>query len=373
MALGFQRAHGVTDAARLEAGMAKLRGPETGPEPEEAPGGDPLYGKTILVTGGTGTFGHAFVQRALTAHNPKKVVVFSRDEFKQYRMGQTFGDHPALRFFIGDVRDADRLAFAMKDADIVFHAAAMKQVVASEYNPMECIKTNVLGAENVIRVAIQRGVRKVVAVSTDKAVKPINLYGASKACMEKLFVAANHMAGAQDTRFSIVRYGNVIGSRGSVIPVFQEQARTGCVTITDERMTRFWLSIEDGVEFVIDCARVMKGGETFVKKVPSMRIVDLADAICPDCERRIIGIRPGEKLDEAMVSEEESPFAWEFGDKFVIMPQIKLWDEAEEPAFDGEAGRRVEPGFSYTSANNTDWLTADDISRLIGATDVVCE
>src|SRR5690606_38397527 len=212
--------------------------------------------------------------------------------------------------------DTDRLNFAMRDVDIVFHAAAMKQVVASEYNPMDCTKTNVLGAENVIRIAIQRGVTKVAAVSTDTALQPTRLYGASKACMEKLFVAANHMAGARSTRFSIVRYGNVIGSRGSVIPYFQEQAKTGVLSITDERMTRFWLRIEDGVSFVVDCARIMKGGETFVKKVPSMRIVDLAEAICPSCERKVIGIRPGEKLDEAMVSEEESHFTWEFDDKF---------------------------------------------------------
>ncbi len=332
-----------------------------------------LNGKTILVTGGTGSFGHAFAAHALAEHRPKKVVVFSRDEFKQYRMAAKFGDHPALRFFIGDVRDAERLDFAMKDVDLVFHAAAMKQVVASEYNPMECIKTNVLGAENVIRVAIRRGVPKVMAVSTDKAVKPINLYGASKACMEKIFVAANHMSGAQDTRFSIVRYGNVIGSRGSVIPVFLKQKETGKLTITDERMTRFWLRIEDGVKFVVDCARLMKGGETFVKKVPSMRIVDLADALCPDCERVIIGIRPGEKLDEAMVSEEESSFAYEFSDKFVVMPQIKLWDREEEPVFEGEAGRRVAPGFSYTSANNADWLSVDNILNLIRETEVVDE
>ncbi len=372
MALGFQRARDLP-VKKLEAAMANLPRHEEGANPEEDPGGDPLNGKTILVTGGTGSFGHSFVHRALTAHNPKKIVVFSRDEFKQYRMGQRFDDHPNLRFFIGDVRDPERLNFAMKDVDVVFHAAAMKQVVASEYNPMECIKTNVLGAENVIRVAIQRGVRKVVAVSTDKAVKPINLYGSSKACMEKLFIAANHMAGAQDTRFSIVRYGNVIGSRGSVIPVFLKQAKTGALTITDDRMTRFWLSIEDGVKFVIECARIMEGGETFVKKVPSMRIVDLADAICPDCERRIIGIRPGEKLDEAMVSEEESHFTYEFDDKFVIMPQIKLWDEATEPEFDGEPGRKVEPGFSYTSANNAEWLSVDDILRLIKETEVVDE
>ena len=372
MALGYQRAR-TTPGAASGAAAASLPRIEEGANPEEFPGGDPLEGKTILVTGGTGSFGNSFVARALAAHNPKKVVVFSRDEFKQYRMAAKFGDHPALRFFIGDVRDAERLHFAMKDVDIVFHAAAMKQVVASEYNPMECIKTNVLGAENVIRVAIQRGVQKVMAVSTDKAVKPINLYGASKACMEKIFVAANHMSGAQDTRFSIVRYGNVIGSRGSVIPVFLKQKPTGKLTITDERMTRFWLRIEDGVKFVIDCARIMEGGETFVKKVPSMRIVDLADAICPDCERSIVGIRPGEKLDEAMVSEEESHFAYEFSDKFVIAPQIKLWDAPSEPEFDGEKGRKVAPGFSYTSANNPEWLSVEDILRLIRETDVVDE
>lgn len=331
----------------------------------------PLDGKSVLVTGGTGSFGHAFVAEALQNHTPHKVVVFSRDEFKQHRMAARFNNHPALRFFIGDVRDADRLSFAMKDIDVVFHAAAMKQVVASEYNPMECIKTNVLGAENLISVAIRRGVRKVVALSTDKAVKPINLYGASKACMEKLFVAANHLSGAQDTRFSIVRYGNVIGSRGSVIPIFLEQKKTGKLTVTDERMTRFWLRIEDGVRFVIDCAEQMRGGETFVKKVPSMRLVDLAEAICPDCEREIVGVRPGEKLFETLVSEEESPSAFELADKFVIMPQIKLWDSAEEPVFAGEAGRPVEQGFSYSSRNNADWLSAGDLRELLRTTEMV--
>jgi UDP-N-acetylglucosamine 4,6-dehydratase/5-epimerase len=331
-----------------------------------------MDGKNILVTGGTGSFGNAFTSHVLSKYKPNRVVIFSRDEFKQYQMEQKFGGHPALRFFIGDVRDMDRLNFAMNDIDVVFHAAAMKQVVASEYNPIECIKTNVLGAENIIRVAIQKKIPKVVAVSTDKAVKPINLYGSSKACMEKLFVAANHLAGKDGTRFACVRYGNVIGSRGSVIPVFLAQKDSGVLSITDERMTRFWLRIEDGVAFVDDCARMMKGGETFVKKVPSMRITDLARAIAPDCKLNIIGIRPGEKLHEAMVAEEESLVTKEYKDFYVVEPQIKMWGDGKDAGvYNGEKGKAVSQGFSYTSENNTVWLGVDDILTLIDQTNIV--
>lgn len=330
-----------------------------------------MDGKNILVTGGTGSFGNAFTTHILNNYKPNKVVIYSRDEFKQYTMAQKFDNHPALRFFIGDVRDEDRLEFAMKDIDVVFHAAAMKQVVASEYNPIECIKTNILGAENVIRIAIQQKIPKVVAVSTDKAVKPINLYGSTKACMEKLFVAANHLAGADGTRFCCVRYGNVIGSRGSVIPVFLAQRETGELTITDDRMTRFWLRIEDGVAFVDRCARIMKGGEVFVKKVPSMKIPDLAKALAPECKLKTIGIRPGEKLHESMVSEEESMVTREYSDFFVIEPQIKLWESGEDSNYEGDAGKAVEYGFSYTSENNTDWLGVGDILTLIEETDIV--
>ena len=332
-----------------------------------------LDGKRILVTGGTGSFGNAFVEQVLQGFEPDRIVVYSRDEFKQDRMQKKFNHDHRLRFFIGDVRDEDRLSFAMENVDIVFHAAAMKQVVASEYNPIECIKTNILGAENVIRVAIRKNVPKVVAVSTDKAVKPINLYGSSKACMEKLFIAANHLAGASGTRFCNVRYGNVIGSRGSVIPVFLEQRKTGKLTITDERMTRFWLRIEDGVRFVIDSASRMRGGEVFIKKVPSMRIMDLAAAIAPDCEYENVGIRPGEKLHEAMVSEEESFNTREYSDFYAVLPQIKLWTDEDNYVYNGEEGKPVEDFFAYESGTNTDWLSVDDLLELIGQTNIVSE
>jgi len=330
-----------------------------------------LDGKNILVTGGTGSFGNAFIKYLLDNHSPNRVIVFSRDEFKQYRMERKFDHHPKLRFFIGDVRDIDRLNMAMKNVDIVFHAAAMKQVVASEYNPFECVKTNVLGGQNVMSAAISAGVKKVVAVSTDKAVKPINLYGSSKACMEKLFIAGNHLAGAEGTRFSVVRYGNVIGSRGSVIPVFMKQRETGEVSITDDRMTRFWLRIEDGVKFVYDCSEMMKGGEIFVLKVPSMRIPDLAEAIAPGCKRKIIGIRPGEKLHESMVSEEESFFTYEYPNHYIIQPQIKLWETERDYVYAGEEGKRVEPAFTYSSDNNSHWLSSGEIMDLIDQTSVV--
>jgi UDP-N-acetylglucosamine 4,6-dehydratase/5-epimerase len=263
------------------------------------------------------------------------------------------------------------LQFATNEIDMVFHAAAMKQVVASEYNPIECIKTNILGAENVIRAAIQRKIPKVVAISTDKAVKPINLYGSTKACMEKLFVAANHLAGAGGPRFACVRYGNVIGSRGSVIPVFQQQRPTGKLTITDDRMTRFWLRIEDGVAFVDRCARIMKGGEVFVKKVPSMRIPDLAMAMAPECKLETVGIRPGEKLHESMVSEEESLVTYEYPEFFVIEPQIKMWEAGTNLNYEGVEGKLVSQGFSYTSENNADWLKVKDILKLIDTTTIV--
>ena len=333
-----------------------------------------MRGKKILVTGGTGSFGNAFASVVLEKYAPERLVIYSRDEFKQFKMAQKFGHDDRLRFFIGDVRDEDRLMFAMKDIDIVFHAAAIKQIVTAEYNPMECVKTNIFGAENVIRTAITSGVKKVVGVSTDKAVKPINLYGSTKSCMEKLFIAANHLSGANGTRFSNVRYGNVVGSRGSVVPVFMNQRKTGKITITDERMTRFWLRIEDGVQFVLDCAERMRGGETFVSKIPSMRITDLAQAMAPDCDIEFIGIRPGEKLHEAMVSEEESHFTREYSNFYAILPQIKMWEAYDgEPEYDGQKGKAVEPDFSYTSENNTDWLSPEQLLSLLDETDVVHE
>jgi len=329
-----------------------------------------LDGKNILVTGGTGSFGNAFVRHVLDNYNANKIVIFSRDEFKQYSMESKFKHHPKLRFFIGDVRDSERLSTAMKGIDVVFHAAAMKQVVASEYNPLECVKTNVIGGQNVITAAIANNVPQVIAVSTDKAVKPVNLYGSSKACMEKLLIAGNHMAGATGTRFSCVRYGNVIGSRGSVVPVFLKQKDSGKITITDDRMTRFWLKIEDGVKFVADCSAIAKGGEIFVLKVPSMKVTDLASAIAPKCEQEVIGIRPGEKLHEEMVSEEESSFAYEYSYFYAIRPQIKLWDSDQEYIYNGDPGVQVPRGFSYSSANNNKWLEINEILNLIDDTNV---
>lgn len=329
-----------------------------------------LNDASILITGGTGSFGNAFVRYVLKHYKPRRIVIFSRDEYKQFVMQNAIQDE-RLRFFIGDVRDESRLEFAIRGVDYIFHAAAMKQVVASEYNPIECVNTNVLGSENLIRAAIRGKVKKVMAVSTDKAVKPINLYGATKACMERLMVAANHLAGADGTRFSAVRYGNVVGSRGSVVPVFREQAKSGKLTITDERMTRFWLRIEDGVAFVDRCARMMYGGEIFVKRIPSMRVTDLAESIAPGCKIETVGIRPGEKLHEAMVSEEESLNAYRFSDFFVIQPSIKMWDTGEERRYDGETGELVDFGFSYSSEKNDDWLDVKALRGLMDQTDIV--
>lgn len=329
-----------------------------------------LNNAQILITGGTGSFGNAFVHYVLSRYNPKKIIIYSRDEYKQFVMQNAIPDE-RLRFFIGDVRDENRLEFAIRDVDIVFHAAAMKQVVASEYNPIECVNTNVLGSENLIRTSIRSGVKKVIAVSTDKAVKPINLYGSTKACMERLMIAANHLAGKNGTRFSVVRYGNVVGSRGSVVPVFLNQAKTGKITITDERMTRFWLRIEDGVAFVDECAALMRGGEIFVKRIPSMRINDLAEALAPGCKIEIIGIRPGEKLHEAMVSEEESLNAYRFKNYFVIQPSIKMWDSTEDLTYQGEKGELVPFGFSYSSDKNTSWLNVQQLRELVEQTKVV--
>jgi len=327
-------------------------------------------GKVVMVTGGTGSFGNAFVKHLLKTEDVRKIIIFSRDEFKQYKMQQRFNDD-RLRFFIGDVRDYERLSFAMKGVDYVFHAAAMKQVVASEYNPDECIKTNVLGTQNLVKAAIEQQVKRVIGVSTDKAVKPVNLYGATKTCMERLLIAGNHLASSGVTRFSLVRYGNVIGSRGSVIPLFREQAKTGKLTITHKDMTRFWLRIEDGVEFVKHCAEIMHGGEIFVKKLPSLAIVDLAKVIAPECEHVYIGIRPGEKLHEEMVSEEESLHTYEFEDMFVIQPSISLWDDVTNREYMGHKGHKVQPGMSYSSQNNPQRLGREELLKLLEQTEVV--
>jgi UDP-N-acetylglucosamine 4,6-dehydratase len=324
-----------------------------------------LNGSSIMVTGGTGSFGQAFVRHLFLVYKPRRVVVFSRDELKQYEMQQRFWPKE-LRYFIGDVRDADRLHRAMTGIDVVVHAAALKQVPAAEYNPIECIKTNVLGAENVINAAINTGVKRVVALSTDKAVNPLNLYGATKLCSDKLFVAANHLAGSAGTRFAIVRYGNVIGSRGSVIPFFKSKRPTGVLPITDPRMTRFWLTLEEGVGYVESAIRIMRGGEIFVPKVPSMRVTDLASVIGPECRQEVVGIRPGEKLHETLVPRDEAANTVEFNGFFVIRPAVQMWDEASDTVLGGEVGCRVANDFEYRSDTNDEWTTAERLEALAG-------
>ncbi len=317
-----------------------------------------LDGKVVLVTGGTGSFGKKFVKKILE-YDIKKVIVFSRDELKQYEMAQEFKD-PRIRFFIGDVRDKDRLYRAFDGVDIVVHAAAMKQVPACEYNPFEAIKTNIYGAQNVIEAAIDRGVRRVIALSTDKACSPVNLYGATKLASDKLFVAANSYVGGKETRFSVVRYGNVAGSRGSVVPFFKKIRHTGKLPITDERMTRFWITLDQGVQFVIDSLRRMRGGEIFVPKIPSMRVLDLAVAIAPECEIEIVGIRPGEKLHEAMISEDDARHTLEFDTYYVIQPEFPWWSKEGL-----EGGKPLPEGFKYTSDTNTQWLTVEQLRKLV--------
>ena len=310
-------------------------------------------GQTVLITGGTGTFGREFTRQAL-ALSPRKVIICSRDEYKQSEMAREFPDG-RLRFFIGDVRDKDRLRRALNGVQVVVHAAALKQVPACEYNPFEAVKTNIIGAQNVIEAAIDCGVKHVVAISSDKAVNPVNLYGATKLCAEKLFVQAQVYGGVGGPRFSVVRYGNVIGSRGSVIPLFKEQAARGFVTITDERMTRFWLTIEQGVQFVLGCLRRQQGGEIFIPRVPSMRVTDLAEAIAPNARRQVIGIRPGEKLHEVLVSDEEARNTVDCSDCYVIRP-------AGRPTF----GQAVAEGFRYSSDSNDRWLTVEQLRGLVG-------
>lgn len=323
-----------------------------------------LNNASILVTGGTGSFGQKFVKRLFEKHNPRRVVVFSRDELKQYEMAQKI-NHPNLRYFIGDVRDEDRLRRAMSGIDIVVHAAALKQVPAAEYNPMECIKTNVLGAENVINASIDSGVKKVLALSTDKAVNPMNLYGATKLCSDKLFVAGNNLAPLGGTIFSVVRYGNVVGSRGSVIPFYKEVRKTGKLPITDVRMTRFWLTLEEGTEFVEKSLHLMRGGEIFIPKIPSMKITDLATAIGPECEHEIIGIRPGEKLHEIMVPSDEARNTREYKDYYIIQPAHHDWAKANANNYDGDDGQPVAEDFAYTSDNNTEWYDAEQLRKVI--------
>jgi UDP-N-acetylglucosamine 4,6-dehydratase len=323
-----------------------------------------MDGQSILVTGGTGSFGQAFVRRLFAHHRPKRVVVYSRDELKQFEMQQHM-TAPELRFFIGDVRDRERLQRALSGVDIVVHAAALKQVPAAEYNPIECIKTNVIGAENVINASIDMRVKKVVALSTDKAVNPVNLYGASKLCADKLFVAANHLSGHGGTRFSVVRYGNVIGSRGSVVPFFKQRKKSGKLPITDPRMTRFWIRIEDGASFVGRVLDVMAGGEIFVPKIPSMRITDLATAICAECKQEIVGIRPGEKLHELLIARDDARFTVEFKDFYVIRPATAFWDSTSYDTYGGETGQSVDPDFEYASNTNDAQLNTDQLRAVI--------
>ena len=323
-----------------------------------------LQDATVLVTGGTGSFGKKFIGELLQNHSPRKVIVFSRDELKQFEMSQQFSprDHPNLRYFIGDVRDRDRLHRAFDGVDIVVHAAALKQVPAAEYNPLEAIKTNVLGAANVIDAAIDCGVRRVVALSTDKAANPINLYGATKLCSDKLFVAGNSYSGQAHTRFSVVRYGNVVGSRGSVIPFFLQMKRQGVLPITDVRMTRFWIKLEQGVQFVLKSLERMHGGEVFVPKIPSMRLIDLAKAIAPECEIKIVGIRPGEKLHEVMVPVDDARNSLEFDDHYVILPSSE--ESSTSDHYRNGGGRPCPDGFSYSSDTNTRWLTVGEMRAL---------
>jgi UDP-N-acetylglucosamine 4,6-dehydratase/5-epimerase len=323
-----------------------------------------LDGAAILVTGGTGSFGQAFVRRLFTEHRPARVVVYSRDEMKQYEMAQRF-THDELRFFIGDVRDLPRLERALKGIDIVVHAAALKQVPAAEYNPIECIKTNVMGAENVINACLNQGTKRVVALSTDKAVSPVNLYGATKLCADKLFIAANHLAGRSGTRFAVVRYGNVIGSRGSVVPFFKECSKSGKLPITDPRMTRFWIRLEDGASFVQRAIGMMHGGEIFIPKVASMRITDLATAVCPCCTQETVGIRPGEKLHELLITQDDARHTLEFDAFYVIQPAVHLWNHGEHCSYGGEQGRPVPPEFEYASNTNDRWLDHAQIRTVI--------
>lgn len=318
-----------------------------------------LKDKVVLITGGTGSFGKAFVEQVLRDDEISKLIVFSRDELKQFEMAEKINS-PKLRYFLGDVRDYQRLLRATDGVDLIVHAAAMKQIPASEYNPMEAIKTNVIGAENIVNASIENGIQKVVALSTDKAANPANLYGATKLCSDKLMIAGNVLAGSRDTRFSAVRYGNVLGSRGSVIPFFLDKAKTGSIPITDERMTRFWLTIQDGVQFVLDSFERMHGGEIFVPKIPSFKVTDVARVVCPDVPTNIIGIRPGEKLHEVMITEDDSHYTFEFEKYFaIISPALKA-----SGAYD-TIGKKVQEGFRFSSDNNDQWHTDETFLKVL--------
>lgn len=323
-----------------------------------------LKESTILITGGTGSFGQTFVPMTLAKYNPRKLIIYSRDEMKQWNMAKLFGDDPRVRFFIGDVRDRERLYRALDGVDYVVHAAATKIVPTAEYNPFECIKTNVMGAMNLVDACIDRGVKKLVALSTDKASSPVNLYGATKLVSDKVFIAGNSYAGGKKTRFSVVRYGNVMGSRGSVIPFFLESVKTGVLTITDPRMTRFMITLEQGVELVWHAFDDMVGGEIYVKKIPSMNICDIARAVDAGCEQKVVGIRPGEKLHEQMISPEDAPHTYEYEGHYKILPAIHSWDRDAGRIKDG---KKVPEGFCYRSDTNSEWMTIPELQEWIAA------
>ncbi|WP_257942206.1 UDP-N-acetylglucosamine 4,6-dehydratase [Campylobacter lari] len=329
-------------------------------------------GKSILITGGTGSFGKTYTKTLLQKYKPKKIIIYSRDELKQFEMAREFND-TCMRYFIGDVRDKERLSIAMKDVDFVIHAAAMKHVPIAEYNPMECIKTNIHGAQNVIDACLENNVEKCIALSTDKACNPINLYGATKLASDKLFVAANNIAGNSHTKFSVTRYGNVVGSRGSVIPFFKKLINEGTkeLPITDERMTRFWISLEDGVNFVLNNFTHMHGGEIFVPKIPSMKIVDLAKTMAPNLAHKIIGIRAGEKLHEIMISSDDSHLTYEFENYYAISPSIKFTNMEIDFSINakGQKGKKVSNGFSYSSDNNKEWISQEELLNIINHTE----
>lgn len=323
--------------------------------------------KTILITGGTGTFGTKFAQILLNKYKPKKIIIYSRDEQKHYEMSQIF-KATCMRYFVGDVRDLSRLKTAMSGVDFVIHAAAMKHVPIAEYNPMECIKTNIMGAQNVIDASLECGVKKVIALSTDKASNPINLYGATKLASDKLFTAANNIVGNKKTQYSVVRYGNVIASKGSVVPLFKKLIENGAkeLPVTDDKMTRFWITLEEGANFVIKNFSRMKGGEIFVPKIPSMKIVDLAKAMAPNLKIKIIGIRPGEKMHEAMISRDDSHLVLEFDDHYVIQPSIDIYRKIDFSVNElKEKGKKVKIGFEYTSDTNDKWLTKEELLKII--------
>lgn len=321
-----------------------------------------LANSTILITGGTGSFGQTFVPMTLARYNPKKLIVYSRDEMKQWNMAKLYGNDERVRFFIGDVRDKERLYRALDGVDYVVHAAATKIVPTAEYNPFECVKTNVHGAMNLVDACIDRGVKRLVALSTDKASSPVNLYGATKLVSDKVFIAGNSYSGGRNTRFAVVRYGNVMGSRGSVIPFFMEQAKSGVLTITDPRMTRFMISLEQGVELVWHAFDDMVGGEIYVKKIPSMNICDIARAVNSDCKQKVVGIRPGEKLHEQMIGVEDAPHTYEYAGHYKILPAINNWDQDRSRIKDGKP---VGEGFSYCSDNNKEWMTIPELQDWI--------